>query len=400
MPDVIIRAQATGTDEVSRRLAQTTDQLDRMTRTAESLQKGLNKFQEYLKAGAVAEFANRVIKGAQALDAMARMGNTTVEFLERLKAGAKAAGDEFEPLVAAYEAFAKTQANFTAGIGRTGDRKKAFELLGFSERDLRTKTAEQNLADLTLRMKEGTLTAAQYAAGLRLMGDAFRNLAASSQKGLGEVLAGAPDLAGASTTRFLGDVGDAKDRMLNSAGKVSKRTVAGGVTALNLGVSAFYNVAALLGSSSAAKRRDELLLEREQVNSGTYGDGDAELKKRLQDKREALATAGKIAAIQADIRKVLGDDADDVLDELGDRGAREEDYERVLRRSRRQKEREAERLNNRDGPSTPAADALRRIGGFNRAFGFIENQGKEQLKLTKQMASSLKVIEGEFTAEK
>lgn len=397
----VFDVRATGTDRAAEQVKKTVDSLGEMTEAGKFVQEKFGKLQAAFKVAALAEFAKQTIETAEAMDKLARVSGTSLEFLSKLKSGAKETGAEFDTLLSAYQEFSRTSANLSAGIGRSGDRLHAFQILGFNERDIRTKSAEQNIAALTKRMQEGRFTAAQYAAGIRVMGESFRELAAASEKGLGTRLA--RPASEQSTTRFLAEVGHEASRHGGTSVGWGKRALTGFITLSELLAGSVYNLysaSTLIGSRKAGEISDDLFLDRARVNLNTFGDEATtrEMEKRLGEHGFARQTKQRISSLQRQLRRTLGPDAEDVLEELQDSGASQQQYERVLRRARRASRRKLDELGAQTtSVSALSSDSMQRIGGF---AGGMRALGLQQtvVRLNERMVDHLSAIRDAITS--
>jgi hypothetical protein len=402
MPDFLLNVRAIGTEAFGKSAKETAEALNQMEPSAKRLGAYLS---DLFKIGAIAAWAKETVRAAQALtDLSDRTGIARGE-LQALEHAANATDTPIDVLTGAFERLAKVQGDLRAGIGRGEGNLDAFKELGFSMRDLERLSPQQLFAAIADKAKQGALTTSEMSAGVRLLGEGFRDIIPAAKDGLGDLVkefGSSWKEIDEGTIDVLDRMGSAFDAFWANVKAGAKKFSADLLSSVSVGattIASYLVRGAGLFSPGAAAIAEEMDTQLELDRMG--GDGSRETERLEGRKREAeknRSSREQIETLKGLIRDALGDDADDVLEDL--QGGRVDDYQRALRRARRQQAREGRRRSSDDSVTTPAADALRRIGGFNRAFGFIENQGKEQLKLTKQMASSLKVIEGEFTAEK
>jgi hypothetical protein len=249
------------------------------------------------------------------------------------------------------------------------DRIKAFATFGVTLDDIRKKQPQQIFLQMMRAMETGGVTNERYAAGIRLLGAGFEDLIPAAKKGFVAIA----EQAGRSNNKFL----DGTTLVLEKAAVAWEKyfagikkklsgfktgLVGGAVSLSDLIGAAGYNLLAPF-SKKAAARRDELLQERAQMMEGGDGSRDVEAnEKKLADAENAKKTREEVDKIKKELKSIGGDDAEDIINDLDDRGARIEEWRRALSRAKRQQARTSNgESQNRTAPSV---DALQRIGLF------------------------------------
>ncbi|MEK9752254.1 MAG: hypothetical protein VW338_03455 [Rhodospirillaceae bacterium] len=174
--------------------------------------------QGLITAGVLAGFYRQVRK-AQALDDLARTTQLTVERLQALKVAAKATGVEFETITRGIQNTTKTIADALRGEQMMID---AFKELGVTMDDLRSKTPEEVFLQISRGLADGSVSAQEFNALLRVMEEEARHLLPAFTKGLGEIADQAEE-SGAILSKAMNDklagIGDFWDRQFATMGQ-------------------------------------------------------------------------------------------------------------------------------------------------------------------------------------
>lgn len=414
MSEFLLKVKASGTEEFAKNAKETADALNRADASASKMAGKLNELSKHaglfvraLSASAIIKWAHATIQAAQAVTDLSDRTGIARQELAALSYAADATNTPVQVLIASFEALAKAQGDIQAGIGRTAERIKAFEKLGITLADLQKKSPQQLFTELTARMKEGAITSEQMSAGIRLMGESFKDLIPAAKDGLSDLVKefeGSWAKIDEGTSSYLDNMGANLDKFWAKAKAGGKKFSADLISSIVVGVTAIMNLELKklgLFFPKAAAVAEEVDTDIEITRMG--GDGSREVDektKKLADQEAKKESRNSIEQLKNQIKSTLGDDAEDVLEELGARSAKKEDYERALRQAKRRKAREAERLANREAPKAPSVDALQRIGGFSQALvKGLENPIKEQLKVARKMEQHLNVIKGELSGE-
>jgi hypothetical protein len=384
---------------------------------AASALKGLAGLGKFLPGAVMAAAAvgfykitKSAIETARSLVELSDSTQISIGDLKALTQAAKGTQTEFDVVLGTFQALKQAQGQLNAGIGRGQARLKAFEVLGISQEDLRSKEPLALFRELIAKMKEGTITSEQYAAGVRLLGDGFGRLIPAAKKGLGDLVA---EMANANKQMSDGQVllfekmGRLWDTFFFNVGKKAKslkNTLVTGATTLGeLGLAAIANLFASNPLWDFKELRDKLLLSREQTYIGTGERQVEENEKVLADKIKTKQSASDIAGYKSELRGLLGEDAEDVIDGLEEGSMRPEDYAKAVRRARRQ----ANRGGGSSGGSAPNVDALQKIGLFvgggpNAAVTVLRQQEQHLSRIeqnTRTLNDLLPALKGQIVTE-
>jgi hypothetical protein len=368
---------------------------------------GLGRFLPTAAIGAatyaLGKMISTAVRGAQAMTDLAGRARITRDELQGLSYAASATGTDLNVIIGVYEALAQMQGQVQAGIGRTSEKIKEFAKLGITFEDIKKKTPMQLFVQLNEILAKGTLSNEQYAAAVKLLGESVKDMVAPAKDGLADMVKEfetSHAKINDSTLDFLDKLGDAWDKFWAkgaASGKKFTTELAGG----------FLSTGALIAGGGlkllkpilpgVAKFGDELLEMRATKNGG--GDGEAAVDKAEVDhknKTNNLDTAKKLEGLRNAIRKELGEDADDVLDELDGSNSKPEDYERALRRAKRQKSKETGGGN---AGNPPSADALQRIGLFVGDPTGVRKEIQNQNVLLRDVKRELEKVNSNLTKE-
>lgn len=408
--EFILNVKTTGTDQFAKASKEVEESLGKLHDGAFGFDKILGgwkgKLAAAFTAGVIFDWVKGLTEGAEKMEKLGFQVRASVDFLKSLKKGARETNTDFDGLVSTYQAFAETQAKLAAGVGRTTVLQKSLRLLGISESDSQLKNSERLFRELVTRMRDGAISAEQYAAGVKVLGDRFGELAYAAQNGLGAALkVTGPGDAAISNQNALTGLGG----LLRGIGnKVAGTSNSWGATALNAVVTGTALAggfgAKLLGGLPGAAGDffnnwgDKTLLGAMEsfipVNEGRT----KQLEQTEVDRRNARKSREDIGRLSRQIRDVLGDDADDVLEELSARSARREDYETALRRAVRQKKRQ-DKKEPRGTDIVPRGDRLSQLGLFVGGAA-LNSEGAKQTQTLTQIRGELVKVNGNLKSLK
>jgi hypothetical protein len=361
-------------------------------------------------AGAAAGFirmAKGVAEASHAMQELAEKARTTVQVIKSFSFASSATGVDFgNHTLPAFKELSRIQGELQAGIGRTTDRIKSLREFGVTMDDIRRKQPQQIFLQIIRAMEKGELTSQQYAAGVRLMGEAFTELIPAAKKGF----VGLVEESAQSNSKFLDGTKEVLGKAIEEWDKFTAKlkrkasglktgVVGGAVSVSDLALAGIYNLAAPF-SKKARDRRDELLGERENMKLG--GDGSKEvdsMKSRLADAENNRKTRDEISSIRKELKTVAGDDAEDIIDDLDTRGAKIEDWRKTLSRIKRQKAKEGKGDSSKGTAPSAGGDALQRIGLFVGDPGGVRREIQKQSMLLADIKRGIEKLDSSVNKE-
>lgn len=284
-----------------------------------------------LVAAGMALLTNRAVKAAQAVSDLSDKSSISRGNLQALAYASEATTTDLGALTDVYKQFAQRQGEVNAGLARSKLTFEAFKTLGISMEDLRRSKPEDILAALSRRFQDGAVSAEELAAGVKLMGDNFREFLLAAKQGHADFVKDFKDNNRAiseGTLDVLNNMGDAWDefwaKLKQGGKKFGSEFAADTVEAVN---TAMAGLAQLFGRGDIA---EELLKGKAERSIGGTGERDvAANEKALKDAQNARESRNKIGSEISRIRSIGGDDAEDVIAELGERGAKPADYQKA-----------------------------------------------------------------------
>ena len=415
MPEFLLSVKAVGTKALADDAKEAKQACDNMAGGARSISKSINgavrelgNMAKAMAATAIVQWARTVITSAQALTDLSNVTGRSRTELQAWQHAANATGSSGEALNAAFERFAQLQGEIQSGVGRSAERLRAFEQLGITFDELNKKSPAQLFKELMERMQDGVITNEQFAAGVKLLGENFKEVAAAAKDGFAGM---AEDFKGGwaeideGTMTVLDNMGQAFDETWANIKAGAKKFAADLIVTISDGVTALMNLPVKLvglfnkDAAAIAEEVDTQLALNKMGGDGSQG--VAQKEKELRDKEEQQAAQQKLKGMQDEIRTLAGDDADEILEDLADSSAGVSGYERTLKRLRRQKNK-AEKDKQHDmtpsdeqerghGAPTPGADALARIGLFRGGEGVVPIM-QRQLQQQTKMAEGIKEL--------
>jgi len=406
--DFVLNVRANGTGAFAQHAKAVEQSVDKIKTSALGLDGIFTRFgARFAGIAAAGGIANSILgeaKQAQELEKMSRAAGTSVDFLLKLRKGAGETGTEFDALADSYKQFSQIVAQFQSGMVPRGggNAMRGMSILGFSEKDLRGQDAERLFLSLTQRMREGAVSAEQYAAGLRLLGQGFTEVAEASRKGLGgtlqrplstieqsnqEVLAG----AGEKVDQFGAGLGTLLRTQANAWLTGGKFLAGGGLKTFGRALNQYSPFGGNRVGNWVSARGDEWLTDAMQSFYPTGASFSDTLARRDVDKGNRSRSSTQLDAMRTQLRTLLGSEADDVLEQLDESGATPSMYQSYLRRAKRSHRqslgRELQTLNR-------AIDVQADFGlkGSQRRRD-REQELKEQVRLQREMVSRLQSID-------
>lgn len=348
---------------------------------------------------------------AVAMVELAERARTTLSVIKSLSTASSATGVEFSSTtLPAFRELSRIQGELQAGLGRTTDRIKSFATFGITMDDIRKKRPEQIFLQIMRAVQQGEVTNDQYAAGIRLMGDNFELLINAAKRGFADVAREAASSNSAfieGTQRVLAQADIAWDKFIAGLKKkfkgITTGVVGGGISVMDLLAAGYYNLSAPF-SKKAAERRDAILEERATMKLG--GDGSEGIttdengkvtSAALENAKKNRKTRDEIADSEKQLKEILGDDAEDVIEGLRDRNAKPEEYKREISRAKRQKNRQG--IDGESARPTPASDALQRIGLFVGDPTGVKREIQTQSRLLADVKRELEKVNNNLTKE-
>jgi hypothetical protein len=355
------------------------------------------------------KMAKGAAEGAAAMVELAERARTTLSVIRSLSRASSATGVDFSNVtLPAFRELSRIQGELQAGLGRTTDRIKAFGEFGITMDDIRKKQPEQLFIQIMRSVEKGAVTNQQYAAGIRLMGENFEQLISASKKGFAQTADAAangmsPFLEG--TQRVLGKASVEWDKFIDGLkhkwATLKLGLVGGAIVATDILGAALYgpltHAPGALGKW--AKKRQEQLLDQEagMQTGGSGAEGVEAMEKKLKDAEANRKTRDEIADSEKQLKEILGDDAEDVIEGLRDRNAKPEEYKREISRAKRQKNRQG--IDGESARPTPASDALQRIGLFVGDPTGVKREIQTQTRMLADVKRELEKVNNNLTKE-
>lgn len=365
LSEFLLRVRATGTEEFAKSAKETERAVTKTELAATKLAGHLSKISMLAAGTAILKWAHQSVKAAQDVTDLADRTGIARDKLQAMQYAAEATGTSFNTLISAFESLGKAQGSIVAGLGRAEGFAEAFEALGISVEEVKSKSPEKLFAQLLSRMKEGTISASDLAAGVKVLGGAFPEMLAPAKDGLAELVAAFKDShmeINDSTAEQLDVMGVAWDKFWTDRKFELKKFVAETIRGFaSMGLLAQASVADILakfGVDGAAEFRDEALEKRALLNENatTNPEGErlqGELKRKQANRKrgELDATSGVINMTPEKVSASAG-----------------------------------------SGGSAPSGDELSRIGLFRGESGGISGIMRSQVQELKRVNSNLRTL--------
>lgn len=353
----------------------------------------------------MAAIAVMTTRSAQRITTLSGATNALRKDLQALSFVADATTAPLESLHNVFLGLAQVQGEMQAGIGKSAERVKALESLGITLEDIRRKDPKQIFAELTQRLADGVVPTERMAAGVKLFGESFRDVVAASKQDLPGLMKEWQELSESVMSNVeisetalttLSKMGDAWDQMWAKAKAGAKHFSAElTATVANAAKLAFWSTAGVIPGAIFPKyreKRDEHLLDAYQYFvMGDSGEASGEqADRRRQDLDGQKKREDEVGSLKSQIRELSGDEFDIDMEEMDERGARTEEYSRLLRRIQKRKPPKAQKEETATGSMFSNSDALSRIGLFRGGAGSVQTiLVKQERKLT-QIHNELK----------